>query len=501
MALTLDTKQLNEVWDAAEDTRTKQDKRQDYYAGKHDIMGNTGTYASGDTRTNRVTNWIEYIINGYVGALTSIPYQIVKASDESENEGPALYNQISDSQQLIPQDVDNLRKALIHGFSIETHEFVDSAIVIRNHDPRCWVPIFDSKANLVGAVYRITLAAGSILDGKYLTEDTEFMSYYNDWQIFDYRYSKTAKAWEPLREPTSHKYGQVPIVVWKHNKDMESFLGDALLGQNDEYNEIDSMSGDDIRNEIDSLLVITGHDPDWIMKQKDLINDYRILPLEGKDRDQGEARAYYLQRSFEYGRVDSRLKRCRDQIHVMAAIPDVETIVGATHTTSGIALKLKFLPMIQRASSMVNYLKQGIMERIDLINAMTGKTGRGKIEDVNAVVQFSLPVNRIEEWRNVGSLAGVVSHRTQLELLSDIGNPEEELTQLESERAQDTLNQTPEGVAATQEAIVNKAAETLQPVVEQAVQTISDAALDQLLRNGGVDRIVKARKEANANNI
>ena len=73
-----------------------------------------------------------------------------------------------------------------------------------------------------------------------------------------------------------------------------------------------------------------------------------------------------------------------------------------------------------------------------IINSLSETRDTVKVENYELTIQFTLPVNRVEEWQNIGALTGVVSHRTQLELLTDVHDPEQELERLQDRRAADS---------------------------------------------------------------
>jgi hypothetical protein len=126
---------------------------------------------------------------------------------------------------------------------------------------------------------------------------------------------------------------------------------------------------------------------------------------------------------------------------MMAEVPDVNEIVGTTGQTSGIALKLMFTPMHERAEDMIVLLKQALRKRIKLLNAIASKRSQQTIENYLIQIQFRIPVNRIEEWANISKLENVVSHQTMLKLLTDIEDPASEMEAIKNETEEQGLEQ------------------------------------------------------------
>ena len=144
---------------------------------------------------------------------------------------------------------------------------------------------------------------------------------------------------------------------------------------------------------------------------------------------------------------------------------------------------------------MSNNLKAGMRDRIALINKVLTIQKKPPIEDYRVVIQFELPTNRIEEWMAIGALKEIVSHRTMLELLSDIDNPEEELDHLEAE-AVDGADIAPEEAAARQDEQIAQIAVDTGPAVEAAILGLTSAVLDNILKSGVIDRTLKREKVA-----
>lgn len=491
MPLEISSGDLEKIWVDQEPWREDMTKRQDYYDGKHAILGRNETYVDGSPKSELVANWIEYIVDLYVGLMTATPYQITAKDEEANPEGIQSYTEVSEANALPAQDVENLRTALIQGHSIELHEF-DKDIIISQHDPRNWALIYDEKGNLSGAILRVKLAAGTSRDGVLLANDTELMVFYDDTNITTFERVGDTSGWTQIGEPVAHEFGQVPVVVWAVNKKMKTVISNALIGQQDDYNDIHSAASDDIRRAVDSLLKLSGFGADAkeLAAALVIMRDEKVIPLP----ENGEAD--YITQTQDVDPSEAHLTRTREVIHVMGPVPDFQQIAGATGITTGIALRLKFLPMLQQAASMRNYIEAGMRQRIDLINTRLGPQENPVIEDYRVVIQFALPANRVEEWKSIGALDGIVSHLTQLELLSDIDNPEEELARIEEEGVGVSEDLTPEQVREQQDAEVARVAMEVGPQVQVIMEALSATVLDTITRSGVLDRTAaRAQRE------
>lgn len=473
----LNASALDKIWISQQRIREQHARRRRYYYGDNDITQRNARHADGRLKANVPTGFAGYVVEMYVGAMTGTPYQLTGAQN--------IYDEIAFDADLQAVDTENLRNALICGYGLELHEYVDKKPRVLPEKPEHWALIRDENDEIVAALTRFEIPAYTYFRGQLLDSAIDVMYYYDDskrvayWRTKPSLHSASAGNWEQLEE-RPHYYGAVPLVEWRGNDAMRPLLDNAVLKQIDEYDEIDSLSGDDIRNVSDALLKIKGISGQWIKDNEDVILRMRVLPLPD------DADADYLTRNTDTERVSVRLARTRDAIHLMAGVPDIQQVVGATGNTSGIALKLKFMPMQQRAEAMFKELRKGMRRRIDLLNSMVGKAAQKTIADYEIHMQFNMPVNRIEEWQYIGNLNGIVSHETQLALLTDIDNPEHELDKLREDEVNNAsvraITEGPEIQAARQDVQVARAVPQMDAQIQTSIDLIGDRILAAVTR-------------------
>lgn len=492
MPLDLTPTQLDTLWSNHEQARVAMKRRQKYFDGEQDVTKRASEqYADGYQKSGKVSNWIRYIVSQFVGALTATPFQV---SDDDEGDGAqvqdgggtetgaAIYKDEAERNSLAAETAESVQDAILKGKGPEVHSVRDGEIVMRSSPADNWVFVYDTQDELVGALYEFCVKESEVHEGVFYADDTTFRVWYDDATITHYSRTGGAGDWS-LVSREEHFYGMVPVVDWHINRRRVSYIDDAIIGQQDEYNELDSISGDDIRREVDAFLCIKGNDPDWILAHMKELKDSRFIPCD----------ASYITKGTTGGPqspIVSRLTRTREHIHMMGNVPDVAQIVGATGATSGIALQLKFMPMHRAASEMINYLKRSLKRRVDLINAMRAKMGKTTIENVSYNINFTLPTNVYEEWAAVRSLDGLVSQRKQLELLSSVDDPAQELNRLALERQESSdAGKTPEQLTQEQAGRVDASAATLESKLDEVVDNISAAVVDKILRDGTVERM------------
>lgn len=498
----LEAKDYEAIWesDSAKATREYIKERQEYYDGDQAIVNSNEFSADGNLKSERVANFIDYGIDMYVGSIVGDPINVtaIETPDEpdAENESPAIYRKIGTANSFDTADVTNVRNAYIAGYGIETHEFDSggAGYVITPQNPIQWHIVWDSDGTLLGTIHRSTIAPGMFYQGEFLESELEIMVIFDDKQIktFHKTKDKDGEWFEPdTAKHVNHQFGVPPVVVWQVNEDFKSHISDALKGQQDEYNESDSASGDGLKFDSDGILAIKGYAIQQIQKVADLLRKWKIFAVP----EDGDIK--FVTKDTDFQRIESRLKRTRAHIFMELKVPDIEEIVGATGDTSGIALQLKFKPMADNAKTMIAFIRAGVRDRIDLINSVKGAIGNA-IKDVQVNISFDIPVNVIEQWKSVGLLDGIVSHIKQLELLDDVQDPDQEIKRLKDEREAtgfiDRNNLPPEELTALNDKEIADKAVALAPKVEDLLAIIGDAFRNAL--NTQLSKKPKADKGA-----
>lgn len=487
---TITREQALKLWEAGASERTAMEKRERYYNGEHAILGAVEVYNDGIEKAQQVTNWMAYIINRFRGSISS--YQItldVEDDKETRDERSIVldeFTELAKDQNLDAVDDENLFNALTQGYGVEVHGYdaASESIIIDYYPPREWVFPRDTSGNAIAAIRFVTLEKGAVYEDEFLEKPLDLMAVYDDTSITTYTKKEGSDEWD-AGGVVAHHYGQIPVIQWWCGG---SVLSNALMVQNDKYNKVDSMATDAVEREIDSLLVTKGLDPNWVNEHMKEIKDSKNLPLDA------DGFADILARKMDIDRFEYNLTRIRSQIHIMGEVPDVDGIVGASGATSGIALKLMFTPMKERVEAMLPHIKQGIRQRIDLINARFQKLGKPELTGYQLNIIFLMPVNRIEEWQNIGQLADIVSHRTQLAMLTDIDYPQAELELLQQESPGRVEPAEGDVVATIEQRTADRdaGAVSLEDKVGEMVDTISDAVTSRVLASGVIPKAPKA---------
>ncbi|MFR7639925.1 MAG: phage portal protein, partial [Allobaculum sp.] len=130
-----------------------------------------------------------------------------------------------------------------------------------------------------------------------------------------------------------------------------------------------------------------------------------------------------------------RLDRQIYQISMVANISD-ESFGNAT---SGTALAYKLQAMSNLAAGFDRKIEKSLRKRYKIWSTLkTNVSDENAWKELQVTTSRNLPKNRLEEAQTAAQLSGIVSHETQLSLLSIIPDPKAELEKIEKETTDST---------------------------------------------------------------
>ena len=431
MGFELTKEQVQTIWTNNANKRKKQAKLDEYCNGDQDILDATSTRYDGQTRNLVVTNWIDYVVRKHTGFVIGTPatYSFRDGSPDEEIQKKSLI-EIKDlfRKNDVPSlDIEHFRNSLIYGESVEVHWVEDGSIGITAYSPLEWAFLYNEFGDIVVAIHKSTLAIGTYYGGNILDKPVSLYTVYDDSRIIVYSSdseSDNVQGWVEVSNK-AHHYKQLPVVYFSVSSHGEPFITDALISQQDTYNNIRSLNADGVEYNIDALLVLIGYEPDALLEKDtdgitylEKLRQERILSL--KEGSQAE----FLLKGSEKDNVEFDLKLSRDAIHMMGSLADTEAILGLTGQTSGIALKMKLQPQIDQATIFTSYFEPALRKRIELVNIIRKTHKKSQLLDYDITFTLNIPVHEIEIWQNVGLLDHLLTRVDQLKLIPSIDDPE-----------------------------------------------------------------------------
>lgn len=231
----------------------------------------------------------------------------------------------------------------------------------------------------------------------------------------------TDEDWQP------HYYKGVPATEFMQNEERMGVY-EPVLSMCNAYNKAVSEKANDVDYFSDAYLKILG----VTLDEEGLkhIRDNRIINFEGEDAQKlivefmGKPEGDTTQENL----LD-RLERLIYQISMVANISDENF-----GTASGIAMKYKLQAMSNLAKTKQRKFTSGMNRRYKLLfGHPASKVPADAWMQLEYQFTPNIPANRLEEAQEAAQLEGIVSHETQLKMLSVVDNVEAELEKIEEE--------------------------------------------------------------------
>lgn len=364
---------------------------------------------------NRIAvNFAKYIVDTMNGFFIGIPIKITSEDEKVNNYVEMLdqYNDQDDNNSELSKLCD------IFGKGYEMYYTDDEAnICITYVSPMDAFMIYDdSVLERPRYFVRTYMDSDNVLHGS--VSDDEKVRYFvlkGKIQFEDYE--------------KEHGFAGVPATEYRENKE-EIGIFEPVLTMIDAYNKAISEKANDVDYFADAYMKVLGAklDEEGI---KD-IRSNRIINFPG-NYDGSGLEVDFLQKpngdTTQENLID-RLEKLIFQISMVANISDENF-----GTSSGIALKYKLQAMSNLAKTKERKFTSGMNRRYKLIFSHP-RSGMKSDDWVKLHYQFTpnFPANLLDESQIAGNLAGITSRKTQLKVLSVVGNVDEEMQRIEEEQ-------------------------------------------------------------------
>jgi len=399
---------IREAIDYNEALRSRYDKLERYYIGKHDILDRTKNFTLKNNKI--VVNHAKFITDINTGYLMGNPVQYSTDADIEQITNAYKEQAISVLDNEIAKDLS------IFGSQYEYIYNKDTRLVSKDVDNRNCVIVYDDTMEhnkMFAVIYELGDKKDSYNRVTVLT-DNLIINYAKD--------GKLVKG-----EESVHLFGKVPVIEYINNSER---LGDfeVVLPLIDAYNMLQSDRINDKEQLVDAILVLYG----FGLTKEQLANlkANRVMTDVPKD-----SRAEYLVKAINDMDADVLRHVIEDDIHKISMTPNLtdENFVG---NSSGVAIRYKLIAFEQAIMNKERYFELGLLERFELYNnyfQRIGKMGKVNIWDIDVVFKHNLPQNDLETSQMVNNLASIVDKKTLLEQLSFVDNAEDVLKAKETE--------------------------------------------------------------------
>lgn len=232
-------------------------------------------------------------------------------------------------------------------------------------------------------------------------------------------------AWTDEWEP--HYYVGVPATEFMQNEERQGIF-EPVLSMVNAYNKAISEKANDVDYFADAYLKILGA----LIDSEDIkfIRDTRVLNLTGEDAEKIVAE-FMDKPSNDTAQENllNRLERLTYQISMVANISDENF-----GTSSGIAMKYKLQAMSNLGKTKQRKFTSGMNRRYKLLfSHPASPVPADAWMELDYQFTPNIPANLLEEAQIAAQMEGVVSHETQLKVLSIVDNVQDELDKIEEE--------------------------------------------------------------------
>ena len=258
-----------------------------------------------------------------------------------------------------------------------------------------------------------------------------------------------------------HGFGSVPVIVYTMNSDRIGLI-EVVLSLADKYDKTLSEKMNVVDSFADAMLSILG--ATLSREQVADLRDRRIINIGGPDGSNSSVE--FLARPSGDATQENFLERVERLIFTVSMVCNVADDNFAT--SSGIALKMKMQPMANLAAGdwRRDQASMKAFWRLVCANPVTSLN-----EDDWKLLKFQNDLNYPDNSTDAADLAtkldGVISHRTQLEILpaSIVADVDEELKRIEEET--ETKEETETEVDNVETEVETKPAEVEEEQVEE----------------------------------
>lgn len=229
-------------------------------------------------------------------------------------------------------------------------------------------------------------------------------------------------------EQEPHYFGGVPAVDFRQNTEGRG-LCEGVLSMVEQYNAVLSEKANDVEYFSDCYMVVKGKELDE--SEIGAIRENKIINLFGESMD-GLDVAFLVKPNADSVQ-ENLINRLETLIFKTAMVPDITDESFAT--ASGIALKMRMMPMSNLARNKELKFKRGVQERMRLLATYPNQGIAGdEWKAVEVTMHRNMPDDLQSEASVAGQLSGIVSEETQLSVLSCVGDPKAEMQRKRDEQ-------------------------------------------------------------------
>ena len=251
-------------------------------------------------------------------------------------------------------------------------------------------------------------------------------------QIFVYPYQLFLINGAELSYETEHGFNDIPVYEFMNNK---LCMGDCqpALSIIDLYGKLQNNRFQNVDDIINYLLVIKNArlgNEEETQQALDLIQNNRMLPLEGVDSD-----AKFLSNPLNQTDIKTLSTEYKNLIHTITRIPDLSS-KEFTENASDPVLKMKTQPLLELCMEKEKWFNRSYIPMLETTLDFVERNDKTlyekikfRVDDIDLVYTHTLPSNDTDMVNNIVNLGnqGLLNPRVALQSLAFIPNVDEYL--------------------------------------------------------------------------
>lgn len=366
---------------------------------------------------NRITvNFAKYIADTMNGFFIGIPIKITSSDERVREKLEFLdaYNSLDDHNAELSKICDKFGEGYEIYFVDE-----DSQIGIAKLSPMEAFFIYDESI-LERALYFVRY---------FQTEDNVEHGSWSDDSVVQHFVNRGSYVWTD--EPEPHGFDGIPATCFLENEESIG-LYESVMPMINAFNKALSEKANDVDYFADAYLKVLGTSIDKDDTQH--IRNNRIINFDG---DAQQMIVEFMQKPSGDESQEHLLDRLQELIFMTSMVANISD--ENFGSSSGISLKYKLQAMSNLAKTKERKFKKGLQRRYRTIfsNPIMSAGGQGINGDSWLSIDYQFtrnyPANLADEAATASTLAGIVSQKTQLSVLSIIDNPENEIQRIQEE--------------------------------------------------------------------
>ena len=231
-------------------------------------------------------------------------------------------------------------------------------------------------------------------------------------------------------ETLDNPYGLIPVVEYLMNRQRLG-LYENVTGLIEAYNRAIGEKANDVDAFAEAYMKLIGVDIDD--EEVKRIRENRIinLPIYG---DTTGTQVDFMAKPTADSTQENLLDRLDRQIYQISMVANISD-ESFGNASSGTALAYKLQAMSNLASGFDRKIEKSLRKRYKIWSTLkTNVSDENAWKELQVTTSRNLPKNRLEEAQTAAQLSGIVSHETQLSLLSIVSDPKAELEKIEQEQ-------------------------------------------------------------------